>query len=99
RWTQERRCELSETESALLRFLVAHRQRAVARDEILTRLWGITPQHLETRTIDMRIARLRTKRRDPSRPNTPEAPLPVRSQGYMAAPDLLPVEAAKNGKH
>ncbi len=99
RWTQERRSDLSETESGLLRFLVANKQRAVSRDEILTRLWGITPQHLETRTIDMHIARLRTKLRDPSGRDTPEAILTVRSQGYMAGPDLLPLEAGKNGKH
>ena len=99
RWTQDRRSDLSETETALLRFLVANKQRAVSRDEILTRLWGITPQHLETRTIDMHIARLRTKLRDPSGRDTPEAILTVRSQGYMAGPDLVPVETSKNGKH
>jgi DNA-binding response OmpR family regulator len=100
RWAQDRRAELSETESGLLRFLVAHKDRAVSRDEILTKLWGITPQHLETRTIDMHVARLRTKLRDPSGRDTPEAILTVRAQGYMAAPELVPVEAtSKNGKH
>ncbi len=99
RWTAERRCDLSETESSLLRFLVMHRQRAVSRDELLSRLWGISPQHLETRTIDMHIARLRTKLRDPAGKNTPEAILTVRAQGYMAGPDLIPLEGGKNGKH
>lgn len=100
RWTQERRSELSETETALLRFLVVHRERAVSRDELLTKLWGITPQQLETRTIDMHVARLRTKLRDPSGRDTPEAILTVRAQGYMAAPELVPCESAtKNGKH
>jgi DNA-binding response OmpR family regulator len=99
-WSREDRGELSETETALLRFLVAHKQRAVSRDEILTRIWGISPQHLETRTIDMHVARLRTKLRDPSGRNTPEAILTVRAQGYMAGPDLLPLEVnGKNGKH
>jgi DNA-binding response OmpR family regulator len=99
RWTEERRAEISETESALLRFLVTHRQRAVSRDELLTRLWGISSQRVETRTIDMHIARLRMKLRDPSGKNTPEAILTVRSQGYMASPDLLPLEqASRNGK-
>lgn len=98
RWSGDERGELSETESALLRFLVAHNQRAVSRDEILTRIWGISPQHLETRTIDMHVARLRTKLRDPSGRTTPEAILTVRAQGYMAGPDLVPVEASKNGK-
>jgi DNA-binding response OmpR family regulator len=92
RWSAGARTELSETESALLGFLVANRQRAVSRDELLTRLWGISPQRVETRTIDMHIARLRTKLRDPSGKDTPEAILTVRAQGYMAGPDLKPCE-------
>ena len=91
RWSDAERAELSETESALLCFLVTHQQRAVSREELLTRLWGIGPQRIETRTIDMHVARLRTKLRDPSGKTTPEAILTVRAQGYMASPDLLPV--------
>jgi DNA-binding response OmpR family regulator len=91
RWSEHERSELSETESALLCFLVTHQKRAVSREELLTRLWGIGPQRIETRTIDMHIARLRTKLRDPSGQATPEAILTVRAQGYMASPDLLPL--------
>ena len=91
RWGEGERSDLSETEAALLNFLVANQQRAVSRDELLTRLWGIGPQRIETRTIDMHIARLRTKLRDPSGKATPEAILTVRAQGYMASPDLVPI--------
>src|SRR5205807_1442419 len=94
RWSEQSRGELSETESAVLSFLVANGQRAVSREELLTRVWGIEPHGLETRTIDMHIARLRTKLRDPSGRQTPEAVLTVRAHGYMAAPDLHPLEAA-----
>ena len=66
-------------------------------DEILTRIWGINTQHLETRTIDMHVARLRTKLRDPSGRDTPEAILTVRAQGYMASPDLQPVTDSNPG--
>jgi DNA-binding response OmpR family regulator len=98
RWSEHRRGELSETESALLGFLAAHSDRAVSREELLTRLWGLSGQRVETRTIDMHIARLRTKLRDPSGKHTPEAILTVRAQGYMASPDLLPVtEASAEG--
>jgi len=93
RWSAQERAELSETEVALLSFLLAHRQRAVSRDELLTRLWGIEPRGLETRTIDMHIARLRTKLRDPADDESPEAILTVRSLGYMAGPDLVPLES------
>lgn len=91
RWAVGERSDLSETEAALLNFLVANQNRAVARDELLTRLWGIGPQRIETRTIDMHVARLRTKLRDPAGRPTPEAILTVRAQGYMAAPDLTPL--------
>jgi DNA-binding response OmpR family regulator len=71
----------------------------VSRDELLTRIWGIEPAGLETRTIDMHVARLRTKLRDPSGRATPEAILTVRAHGYMAGPELVPEEQAPvNGK-
>lgn len=93
RWPGRAREELSETEAAILSFLVAHRQRAVTREELLQRLWGIGPQGLETRTIDMHIARLRAKLRDPAGAKPLEAIVTVRAQGYMAGPDLRPLEA------
>jgi two-component system, OmpR family, response regulator RpaB len=92
RWPNQERLELSETETALLSFLVANKKRAVSREELLTRLWGIGPQGLETRTIDMHIARLRTKLRDPAGKRTQEAIVTVRAQGYMAGPELVPLE-------
>jgi DNA-binding response OmpR family regulator len=91
-WSGQQRGELSETESAILGVLVAYRKRAVSRDELLSRVWGIEPQGVETRTIDMHIARLRTKLRDPSGRPTPEAILTVRAHGYMAGPELQPLE-------
>jgi DNA-binding response OmpR family regulator len=98
RWPNRERTELSETETALLSFLVANSQRAVSREELLTRLWGIGPQGIETRTIDMHIARLRSKLRDPSGRQTPEAILTVRAQGYMAGPELVPLDDARRGR-
>ena len=95
RWSDQERGELSETETAILSFLVAQRSRAVSREELLTRVWGIGPQGVETRTIDMHIARLRAKLKDPSGADTPEAILTVRAQGYMAGPDLLPLETTR----
>ena len=93
-WSDSERGELSETEGAILAFLVAHRKRAVSRDELLSRIWGIEPLGLETRTVDMHIARLRTKLRDPNPKGnkTLEAIVTVRAHGYMAGPDLVPLE-------
>jgi DNA-binding response OmpR family regulator len=92
RWSAHERGELSETESAILSFLVAHHSRAVSREELLVGVWGIETTGLETRTVDMHIARLRTKLRDPSGRSSAEAILTVRAHGYMAGPDLQPLE-------
>jgi DNA-binding response OmpR family regulator len=59
---------------------------------LLTSIWGIEPTGLETRTVDMHVARLRTKLRDPAGSPTPEAIVTVRAHGYMAGPDLLPFD-------
>jgi DNA-binding response OmpR family regulator len=88
RWPGDHRIELSEMESSLLSFLVANPDRAVSRDELLTRLWGIGGKEVETRTVDMHIARLRQKLRDPKDDDLPEAIVTVRAVGYMAGPAL-----------
>lgn len=53
--------ELSEREADILRYLAANPGRAITREEILSRVWQINPRGVETRTIDMHIARLREK--------------------------------------
>jgi DNA-binding response OmpR family regulator len=76
------RAELSEREVELLRYLVVHAGRAVSRDEILERVWRLNPRAIvETRTIDMHIARLREKLRDD--PSAPTLIRTVRGKGYM----------------
>jgi DNA-binding response OmpR family regulator len=86
RWPDQSRGELSESEAAVLSFLLAHKHRAVSREELLARLWGIDGG-VETRTIDMHVARLRTKLKGGRTDKVPEAIVTVRSQGYMAGPD------------
>ncbi len=75
-------CELTERECELLRYLACSAGRVVSRDEILSRVWRMDSAGIETRTIDMTVARLRGKLRD-----DPEAPLlvTVRGKGYMFA--------------
>jgi DNA-binding response OmpR family regulator len=75
------RCELSEREVELLRYLVAHSGRAISRDELLLRVWRLSPKRMETRTIDMHIANLREKLRDNA--DMPRVLLTVRGKGYM----------------
>jgi len=79
----ERR-ELSEREAELLRYLATNAGRAISREEILARVWRMDPLGIETRTIDMHVARLREKLRDDSA--HPAIILTVRGKGYMLAP-------------
>ncbi len=95
KWSEIERGDLSETEAAVLKYLVANRERAVSRDELLGRVWGIGTAGLETRAVDMHVARLRAKLKDPSGKDTPEAIVTVRSHGYMAGPGLRVPEKVK----
>jgi DNA-binding response OmpR family regulator len=90
-----RAVELSETEAAILSFLVEQRHRAVSRQELLSRVWGIGHRGIETRTIDMHIVRLRSKLKMGDDGDEPEAILTVRAQGYMAGPELRPLGEAR----
>jgi DNA-binding response OmpR family regulator len=81
RFADGNRCQLSERETELLRYLANHADRAVARDELLANVWRISPDGLPTRTIDMHVARLREKLRDDS--EDPQVLLTVRGKGYM----------------
>ena len=66
-----------------MHYLASHAGRAVSRDELLARVWGLDPAGITTRTIDMHIARLREKLRDDKA--SPRIVLTVRGQGYMLA--------------
>jgi len=72
---------LSEREAELLRYLAANAERIVSREEILSRVWqAASPARMETRTVDMHIARLREKLRDDS--SEPRIIVTVRGKGY-----------------
>jgi DNA-binding response OmpR family regulator len=80
RFDDGERVELSERESELLRYLACNPGRAISRDEILARVWRLDPKGIETRTIDMHVARLREKLRDTAAP--PSIIVTVRGKGY-----------------
>jgi DNA-binding response OmpR family regulator len=79
------RHELSEKEVELIRYLTQNRGRAIAREELLSSVWRISPDGVATRTIDMHVARLREKLRDD--PAAPQILLTVRGKGYMFCAD------------
>ncbi len=75
-----RRVDLSERETELLRYLAINAGRAISRDELLAHVWRISPQGVNTRTIDMHVARLREKLRGNSADDVIHT---VRGKGYM----------------
>jgi two-component system response regulator RegX3 len=65
---EEETISLTPREVGILRWLHRHRDRAVSRAELLERVWGASGD-LQTRTVDMTIAKLRQKiEHDPSQP-------------------------------
>ena len=74
---------LSETESAILSHLAENPGRAISRDELLARLWGLTGTRAETRTVDMHIARLRAKLSEVCGGKSEQYIVTVRGKGYM----------------
>jgi DNA-binding response OmpR family regulator len=81
------RQDLTAREVEILRYLACNAGRAIAREELLARVWRISPRAVvETRTIDMHIARLREKLRDD--PAGARVIVTVKGRGYMlAVPD------------
>lgn len=72
--------DLSEREAEILRYLAGHAGRIISREELLRRVWRLDPDKIETRTIDMHMARLREKLRDD--PEEPKIIETVRGKGY-----------------
>jgi two-component system, OmpR family, alkaline phosphatase synthesis response regulator PhoP len=82
------RAVLPQREAELLAYLAAHRGRAIGREELLLRVWGVDPRGVATRTVDMAVARLREQLRDD--PDRPRVIITVRGKGYMlAAPESV----------
>jgi DNA-binding response OmpR family regulator len=80
RFNDGSKCELPEREGELLRYLVVNAGRVISRDELLQRVWRLNPKRVETRTIDVHVARLRERLRDD--PANPKVIVTVRGKGY-----------------
>jgi two-component system response regulator RegX3 len=82
----ERTLSFTRREMEILQYLNAHSQRPVSRDELLTEVWGYAKNlDLETRTVDIHIAKLRRKiEPDPAQPRHL---VTVRGAGYRLLSD------------
>ena len=71
----------TKREIEVLEFLQRNNQRPVAREELLSCVWGYSEElAIETRTVDIHIARIRRKiEKDPK---TPQFLITVRGAGY-----------------
>ena len=68
-------------EMEILRYLSAHSERPVSREELLNKVWGYARTlDIETRTVDIHIAKLRRKI-EPD-PSDPRYLITVRGAGY-----------------
>ncbi len=75
-----RRVALSAREFELLRYLFAHRNEVVSREQLLRDVWGYS--HLSvTRTVDNYVAKLRTHIEP--RPHEPRYLITVHGSGYQ----------------
>ncbi len=82
------RSQLSEMETAILVHLAANSSRVVSRDELLSYVWGLSGQTLETRAVDMHITRLRGKLAGADAEDKAEWIVTVRGKGYMLGPEV-----------
>jgi OmpR family response regulator RpaB len=75
------RIRLTGMEYNLLELLLSRSGEAISRQEILSRVWGYTPDRfVDTRLVDVHMSRLRDKLQDD--PNQPELIITVRGTGY-----------------
>ncbi len=75
----DERIELSAREYQLLRYLIAHPNQVVSRDQLLNEVWGYNAMP-STRTVDVHVAWLRQKI-EPN-PRHPQHLLTVHGLGY-----------------
>ncbi|MDX1569825.1 MAG: response regulator transcription factor [Xanthomonadales bacterium] len=68
-------------EMEVVEYLASNSDRAVSREELLSRVWGYARDaQIETRTVDIHIAKLRRKLEDD--PKNPRFLITVRGAGY-----------------
>ena len=78
---------LTKREADILRYLAGHSDRAVSRSELLSKVWGYARNlELETRTVDIHIAKIRRKIETDA--GSPTRLVTVRGAGYrLILPD------------
>lgn len=78
-----REIELSRKEYEVLLFLATHRGEIFSREELLEKVWGYEGFYGDMRTVDVTMARLRSKIED--NPAEPQYIITKRTKGYYIA--------------
>ncbi|NLH16438.1 MAG: response regulator transcription factor [Phycisphaerae bacterium] len=79
--TSKKTVELSPRQAELIRFFAANPNRVIPRGELYSRVWGESMEDIETRTVDMHVAKLRALIEDD--PTDPRLIKTVRGVGYL----------------
>ena len=74
---------ISKREAQLIQHFAAHPNRVISRDELYEKIWDEQMTEFGTRTVDMHIAKLRSKIEKDS--GAPQIITTVRGAGYMYA--------------
>lgn len=78
--TDDKKTELTRREVDILQYLIKFNQRPVSRQELLKEVWGYSTSLMDTRTVDIHIAKLRKKiEKDPQ---NPQVIVTIRGEGY-----------------
>ncbi len=78
----------TKREIEVLQYLQCHNQRPVTREELLSSVWGYSEEmEIETRTVDIHIARIRRKIEKDSK--NPQFLITVRGAGYRLICDSV----------
>ena len=76
--------ELTRREVEILKYLIKYHNRPISRKELLKEVWGYQSPDMDTRTVDIHMAKLRKKiEKDPQKP---EVIVTIRGEGYKIVP-------------
>lgn len=79
--TGKQEMEISARQAKLIQFFAANPNRVISREELYQNIWGESMSEIETRTVDMHIAKLRSKiEKDHTDPKIIKT---VRGAGYL----------------
>ena len=77
---EDKNIELTRREVDILQYLIQFHQRPVSRQELLKEVWGYNNTDIDTRTVDIHMAKLRKKIEEDAQ--NPQIILTIRGEGY-----------------